>query len=84
MYASILFLLTIIIQMIAIRSLQTIRPNAVRHFSRFTMSSLDTEAIKTILAKPHPNNNIPPQIIEKIGINLHTQPNHPLGIIKTK
>ena len=48
------------------------------------MSSLDSVAIKNLLAQPHPYNNIPPQIIEKIGINLHTQENHPLGIIKTK
>lgn len=30
----------------------------------------------------HPENNIPESIYEKIGRNLHHQPDHPIGIIK--
>lgn len=52
------------------------------------MSSLekfpDQQSVKTFLGQPHPNNNIPVQIIDKIGTNLHLNKDHPLGIIKTR
>ena len=52
------------------------------------MSSVETfpdqQSIKTFLSQPHPNNNIPVQIIDKIGTNLHLNKDHPLGIIKTR
>ncbi|KAL6776743.1 TSF2 [Auxenochlorella protothecoides x Auxenochlorella symbiontica] len=31
----------------------------------------------------HPSNNVPESIYEKLGVNLHQRPSHPLGIIKT-
>ena len=30
----------------------------------------------------HPANNVPENIYEKIGTNLHQQPDHPIAIIK--
>ena len=30
----------------------------------------------------HPHNNVTDAIFQKIGVNLHQQPSHPLGIIK--
>jgi hypothetical protein len=48
------------------------------------MNFHDQQSLKTLLTQPHPNNNIPIQVIEKIGRNLHTIPDHPLGIIKQK
>jgi hypothetical protein len=32
----------------------------------------------------HPANNVPQNLAEKIGRDLHRIPNHPLGIIKDK
>jgi len=34
--------------------------------------------------KAHPKNNIPSNVCEKLGRNLHKQQNHPLNIIKNK
>ena len=44
----------------------------------------DQKSVTAFLTTPHPNNNIPEQIIEKIGTNLHLKNDHPLGIIKTR
>lgn len=41
------------------------------------------ESLLSILKTPHPRNNIPANVLDKIGRNLHLQPSHPLGIIKT-
>ena len=30
----------------------------------------------------HPRNNVPPSIVEKLGVNLHRQKEHPLGILR--
>ena len=30
----------------------------------------------------HPRNNVPPSIVEKLGMNLHRQKEHPLGILR--
>jgi phenylalanyl-tRNA synthetase alpha chain len=48
------------------------------------------ESDKAVRARPikdeiitgEPSNNITDYIYEKIGVNLHHQPNHPIGIIK--
>lgn len=32
----------------------------------------------------HPYNNVTESIFQKIGVNLHQQPNHPLGILKAR
>lgn len=32
----------------------------------------------------HPYNNVTESIFQKIGTNLHQQPNHPLGILKAR
>lgn len=32
----------------------------------------------------HPYNNVTESIFQKIGANLHQQPNHPLGILKAR
>lgn len=49
-----------------------------------SMCASDYDAIKGMAAQPHPSNNVPSQIIDKIGRNLHKIENHPLGIIKDK
>lgn len=61
-------------------------PLSLRVATHSTMATnmQEYQNVKEMLAKPHPNNNIPPQIIEKIGTNLHLNSNHPLGIIKEK
>lgn len=47
--------------------------------------AFSASAVKeSLLNNKHPKNNIPASIIEKVGKNLHRQPNHPLGIIKTR
>lgn len=56
----------------------------VSRAASLSMCATDYAAIKTMVAQPHPNNNVPPQIIEKIGRNLHKMDDHPLGIIKEK
>eukprot|EP00592_Proboscia_alata_P014498 CAMPEP_0194393344 /NCGR_PEP_ID=MMETSP0174-20130528/123244_1 /TAXON_ID=216777 /ORGANISM="Proboscia alata, Strain PI-D3" /LENGTH=427 /DNA_ID=CAMNT_0039189013 /DNA_START=43 /DNA_END=1326 /DNA_ORIENTATION=+ len=33
---------------------------------------------------PHPSNNVPPHIAALVGRGLHTQANHPIGIIRSK
>lgn len=44
------------------------------------------EDVKEILRQhsSHPNYNIPDNIVDKIGRNLHLQPYHPLNIIKKR
>lgn len=32
----------------------------------------------------HPYNNVTDSIFQKIGVNLHQQPSHPLGILKAR
>lgn len=39
---------------------------------------------KATLVVDHPNNNVSPIIVERVGRNLHLIPNHPLNIIKRK
>lgn len=56
---------------------------AISH-STLSMSVQEFQNVKEMISKPHPNNNIPLQIIEKIGTNLHLKSDHPLGIIKEK
>ena len=52
--------------------------------SALSMNIQEFQNVKDMISKPHPNNNIPIQIIEKIGTNLHLKSDHPLGIIKEK
>ena len=42
------------------------------------------EPLAKALESPHPYRNISPNILEKVGKNLHLIDNHPLGIIKRK
>jgi phenylalanyl-tRNA synthetase alpha subunit len=42
------------------------------------------EELFKILKQPHPDNNIPDNILAKLGRNLHQKEHHPLNIIKTK
>lgn len=42
------------------------------------------EELIKILKQPHPDNNIPDNILAKLGRNLHQKEHHPLNIIKTK
>jgi len=48
-------------------------------FSRLWKST--TAAAGDVLSS-HPSNNVPQHIAEKLGRNLHLQPEHPLGIIR--
>ena len=60
-----------------------------RRYTRTTLQST-TEAKAETYADPtrylsdHPNNNVPPHIAALVGKGLHTKPNHPIGIIRTK
>ena len=58
--------------------------HSFRAASTLSMNIQEFQNVKEVIAKPHPNNNIPIQIIEKIGTNLHLKSDHPLGIIKEK
>lgn len=47
-----------------------------------TASAVKVERAEVL--KDHPHNNVTELIFEKIGRKLHREPDHPLGIIKTK
>lgn len=49
-----------------------------------TIPSTITSFDPSILRNGHAFNNIPDPIISKVGKNLHLNPNHPIGIIKSK
>ena len=46
-------------------------------------SSSASSARASDALSPHPSNNVPLHIAEKLGRNLHLQPDHPLSLIRT-
>ena len=52
--------------------------------SRLFSTAVLDEKLATALKSPHPYRNITPNIMEKVGRNLHLMEKHPLGIIKGK
>mmetsp|Transcript_15892 Transcript_15892/g.23935 ORF Transcript_15892/g.23935 Transcript_15892/m.23935 type:complete len:405 (+) Transcript_15892:49-1263(+) len=52
--------------------------------SRCLSSGVDYSSVRACLSNGHPMNNVSTVVAEKVGRNLHLQPNHPLHIIKTK
>eukprot|EP00274_Cyanoptyche_gloeocystis_P007606 CAMPEP_0196659988 /NCGR_PEP_ID=MMETSP1086-20130531/37588_1 /TAXON_ID=77921 /ORGANISM="Cyanoptyche gloeocystis , Strain SAG4.97" /LENGTH=357 /DNA_ID=CAMNT_0041994189 /DNA_START=305 /DNA_END=1375 /DNA_ORIENTATION=+ len=44
----------------------------------------DVETLRKMVMTDAPQNNVSPNIVEKVGVNLHQRPNHPLSIIKNK
>ena len=58
-----------------------------KHFPRVWVRgthSYTIENLQALVDKPHPHRNISPSIADKLGRQLHLQPDHPLNIIKTK
>jgi phenylalanyl-tRNA synthetase alpha chain len=55
-----------------------------RAFSSRLFSTVVDEQLSAALKTTHPNRNITPNILEKVGRNLHLIDKHPLGIIKGK
>jgi len=53
-----------------------------RHICAAAAAPPATLAREEVL-KSHPKNNVPENIYEKIGRNLHLKPNHPLNILRT-
>eukprot|EP00605_Chrysophyceae_sp_TOSAG23-4_P000941 GSChrysophyteH1.ASY1.ANO1.1041.1 assembled CDS len=47
-------------------------------------NSYDIEGLKKRALEPHPQNNTPSSIVDKVGRNLHRLPDHPLNIIKRR
>lgn len=64
-------------------SLMLLRRHLPRIWAR-GVHSYTIENLQALVNKPHPHRNISPSIAEKLGRQLHLQPNHPLNIIKTK
>ncbi|KAI7835962.1 hypothetical protein COHA_010161 [Chlorella ohadii] len=62
-----------------------VRP-ARRGFSSSTVAQAAAAATATLsrdeVITSHPYNNVTDSIFQKIGVNLHQQPSHPLGILK--
>ena len=47
-------------------------------------SAAATYADPTRYLSDHPDNNVPPHIAALVGKGLHTKPDHPIGIIRSK
>lgn len=64
-------------------SLALLRRHLPRVWTR-GVHSYTVESLQALVGEPHPHRNISPSIAEKLGRQLHLQPNHPLNIIKSK
>lgn len=71
----------LLIPIASLRFASTARRSIVKSTSRLFY---DATTIKASIEsyKTHPNNNIPSSIADKVGSNLHLQPQHPLNLIK--
>ena len=59
-----------------------LRPSKSASSSGESASSASSARASDALS-PHPSNNVPLHIAEKLGRNLHLQPDHPLSLIRT-
>lgn len=67
------------------RPLTRVRPRVgASQVTRLFSSTSVATPMDSRIATGHPKNNVPVNLAEKIGKNLHRNPNHPLGIIKDK